>query len=278
MAGKYHNVKDIGGKKWIKGELRYWGLDKGFKNGIQGVIDRHKRMQRILKEMNFMDINVYDEVELEKKGGLDVIFADLALMPMKKSEEWIQRVHLLGMLDDNVLEDYDENGNLKEGRLGVKREDLIELEDRVKSQHGRGYQPTDQRAVQMYSYGVMALQFARFIPTMVHDRFAKKDVNIYGKEHIGSLRAVGNMLRYVYNNPKDFVEYRNSLSVDERARLDSGLRGAAMSTVISMLTSASDTANDLFWDANYYWNHPKLAKKLIPAPLQTTTNLVNQLF
>lgn len=277
MVGKYHNIKDLGGRAWLQGEARYWGLDKGFQGGLSGIMQRHKRMQRILKNMNFMDINVYDEVNIEKKTGLDSIFADLALMPMIKSEEWIQRTHMLGMLTDEELDRFDDNGKLKEYEMPIDNYRLTELEDRVKSQHGRGYQPTDQRAVQMYSWGSAALQFSRFIPTMVHDRFARKDVNIYGKEHIGSLRAVADMVRHVVNNPNGFVEYRNSLSEEMRQRLDSGLKGMAMSTVIAMFMQ-NDTANDLYWDANYYFNHPKLAKKLTPPPIQTTINLVNQLF
>lgn len=278
LAGKYHNIKDVGGKAWIKGELRYWGLDKGFKGGIQGVIDRHKRMQKIMRNLNFMEINVYDEVNIEKKSGLDSVFAELALLPMKKSEEWIQRVHMIGLLEEEELNRFDEAGNYKEGEMQVPNEKLIMLEDRVKSSHGRGYQPTDQRAIQMYSWGAAMLQFSRFIPTMVHDRFAKEDVNIYGRETIGTITAVGKMLRYVMNNPSDFVEYRKSLSEEQRQRLDSGLKGMAMSTVISMLMAENNTAKQLFWDTNYYWNYPKLSEKLVPASIQSVRNLTSQLF
>ena len=282
LAGKYHNIKDIGGKAWLKGEARFWGIDKGFQGGIQGVIDRRKRMARIMKNINFMEINVYDEVNMEKKNGLDAVFADIALAPMIISEKWIQQVHMLGLLSDEELNKFDDAGNYKTKFEfdKIQNERLIELEDQVKSSHGRGYQPTDQRAVQMYSWGNMLLQFSRFIPTMFHDRFAKKDVNIYGKENIGTLRAVGDMVRHVANDPKKYVEYRNSLSPEARKKLDSGLKGMAMASIISIIgaTTESDTANNLFWDTNYYWNHPKLSSKMVPAPVQTTRNLVNDLF
>lgn len=278
MVGKYHNVKDIGGKAWVKGELRYWGLDKGLQGGYEGIIKRHRRTQRMLRNMNFMDINVYDEVNISKKSGIDAIFGEIALMPMIKSEEWIQRVHMLGLMNDEDFAKFDDEGNYINENDKISSYRVTELEDQVKASHGRGYQPTDQRAVQMYSMGRAYLQFSRFIPTMIQDRFARRDVNIYGKEHIGSLRAVGNMIRYVLNNPSDFVKYRNSLSEEQRKRLDSGLRGVAMSTVISMVGEVSDTANELFWDANYYINHPKLARKMIPASWQTTNNFIGQLF
>jgi len=279
-VGKYHNIKDVGGKTWINGELKYWGLDKGFEGGIEGVLNRHKRMSRIMKNLNFMDINVYDEVNIEKQNGLDKVFSELALMPMTKSEEWIQRVHMIGLLNEDILNKFDDEGNYKKGESEVDNELLVQLEDKVKQSHGRGYQPTDQRAVQMYSWGNMMMQFSKFIPTMIQDRFAKKDVNIYGQETIGSLRAVGNMVREVVNDPSGFVEYRNKLSKEERAKLDSGLRGMAMSTVIGFAGAAlsSNLATNLFGDANYYINHPKLSNKMIPPAIQSTNNFISELF
>lgn len=280
LSGKYHNIKDVGGKAWIKGEARYWGLDKGFEGGLQGVMDRHKRMNRIMKNLNFMEINVYDEVNMEKKNGLDALFTDLALSPMILSERWIQRVHMIGVMPDSMLDRFDENGDYKTPGDIIHPDELIELEDRVKSSHGRGYQPTDQRAVQLYSWGSMMLQFSRFLPTMFHDRFAKEDVNIYGKENIGTLRSVGKMVRNVANNPKEFINYRKSLSEEQRQKLDSGLKGMAMATALSLFntTTENNTGEALFWDTNYYWNHPKLSNKAIPAAIKSTENLVNSWF
>jgi hypothetical protein len=257
---------------------RFWGLDKGLSGGISAVLERRKRMARIMKSMNFMDINVYDEVSMEKSGGLDRVFSDIALGPMIHSETWIQQVHMLGLLSDEQLDKFDSEGNYKENVVPISNDDITRLEDQVKSSHGRGYQPTDQRAIQLYSWGNMMLQFSRFIPTMVHDRFAREDVNIYGRETIGTMTAVGKMLKYVLNNPKEFVAYRKSLSEDQRRRLDSGLKGVGMSAIISMLASSSDTMSGLFWDVNYYWNYPKLTGKMIPAPVRSVDNLVGSLF
>ena len=280
LAGKYHNIKDLGGRAWLKGEARYWGLDRGLEGGFQGVIDRHKRAQRMLKNMNFMDINIYDEVNIEKKEGLDKQLGDLALAPMLLSENWIQRVHMLGMLSDEELDAFDDHGNFKPGRA-FDTDRLIELEDRVKASHGRGYQPTDQRAIQMYSWGNMMMQFAKFIPTMVHDRFSQRDVNIYGREHIGSLRAVGHTLRALINNPdgKGMMEYYNDLSPAEQERVKSGLRGMAMSTLIGFgALAGSKMADDLYWDTNYYFNHEALEYKMIPSAIRNTENMVGSIF
>ncbi len=280
LVGKYHNIKDLGGKKWIEGEKRFWGLDKGLEGGLNGVLARKRRMAGIMKSLNFMEINVYDEVNMEKKNGLDAVFSDLALSPMIYSEKWIQQVHMIGLLTEEELNKFDENGNYHEGEWPIDNHRLIELEDKVKASHGRGYQPTDQRVAQMYSWGNMMLQFSKFLPTMVHDRFSKEDINIYGKQHIGSLRSVGKMVRHVMNDPQGFVEYRKSLSPDQRARLDSGLKGMAMTTIIGLAGAslASDTANDLFWDSNYYMNLEKLENKMVAPAIQTTNNLLGSIF
>jgi hypothetical protein len=281
LVGKYHNIKDLGGKEWIRGEAKYWGLDKGMQGGLEGVFQRHKRMQRILKNMNFMDINIYDEVNIEKKEGLDKMIGNLALMPMLASEHWIQRVHMLGLLSEEDLGKFDDNGDLKPGEK-VDNTRLIELEDRVKASHGRGYQPTDQRAIQMYSYGNMMMQFAKFIPTMVHDRFSKRDVNIYGREHIGTLRAVGSTLRNLINNPegKSMMEYYKGLPEPEKQRVQSGLRGMALTGIIGAgaIITGSKLADELYWDSNYYFNSSKLGNKVIPAAIQSTDRLLSGLF
>lgn len=280
LVGKYHNIKDIGGKAWIDGEKKFWGLDKGFEGGLEGIYQRHKRMSKIMKNLNFMDINIYDEVNIEKNNGVDGIFSKIALGPMIYSEKWIQNVHMIGLLSQEELDKFDENGDYKPGESKVQESRLVALEDQVKSSHGRGYQPTDQRAIQMYSWGNMILQFSKFIPTMVQDRFAKKDVNSYGQEHVGSLRLAGQMVRNVLNNPKDFVKYRNSLSEYERKRLDSALRGMAMSAVIGIggAALASDTLDDLYGDANYYMNYGKLSNKAVPPAIQSTNNFISELF
>ncbi len=280
LAGKYHNIKDIGAKQWVQGELRYWGLDKGFGIGLPEILKRRRRIANIMKEINFMEINVYDEVNMEKKNGLDNVFSDIALSPMIYSEKWIQQTHMLGYLTEEELNKFDENGKYKENVFPITEERIVELEDKVKSSHGRGYQPTDQRAIQLYSWGTMMLQFSRFIPTMIHDRFSKKDINIYGKENIGTLRAVSDMVRNVVNDPKSFIQYRKNLSSEERKRLDSGLKGMAMSAFILLAAegTGSKTASELYGDVNYYFNYNKLSGKIIPSTAKTTSSFVNILF
>lgn len=278
LVGKYNNIKDVGGKRWLKGELKFWGLDS-LRGGPAGIFKRHKRMINILKNLNYMNNNVYDDISIEKRNGLDSVFTNIMLSPMIASENWIQKVHTLGYLTDEMLDKFDENGNYKPNVIKISPDELVEIEDKVKSQHGRGYNITDQRAVQMYSWGNMMMQYAKFIPTMFHDRFAKRDVNIYGREHIGSLRASGDMLRYAVNNPEGVKEYYKGLSNEEKDRLKSALRGFGMSVIIASLAGAGNNASkSLFWDSNYYYDIDRLKSKLVPGAIKSTENLVNELF
>ena len=274
VVGKYNNVKNAGGKNWIKGEKRYWG--------VQGNGFRNRKAIGVLNNLNFMNINLYDDVSVEKSSGLDGVFSELIFLPMKQSEEWIQGVHYLGMLTDEQWNRYDDNGNLKPGKVAVTNAELAQIENEVKNAHGKGYTPTDQRLVQQYSWGKAMMQFARFIPTMFYDRWSKEDINIYGEKHIGSLRTVKDLVEKVISGDVDISElksYRNNLEPQVRKQFDSALRGFAMMSVAIFVgqTFNVETANELTGDANYLVNVSKLENKIIPSPVQTLGNIVKSL-
>lgn len=276
VVGKYHNIKNHGGKAWSKGESRFWGLNRSGNFGT-------KKALGVLDTLDFMDINLYDTVNMEKSSGLDTMITDIALMPMTWSEKWIQGVHFLGLLSDEQWNKFDENGKYKMGVDPIPVGELTEMENKVKGTHGRGYTPTDQRMIQQYSWGKSMMQFARFIPTMFEDRFSKKDINIYGKEHIGSLRLVWDVLSRVVSGeipPKDIKKYRAQMSPEMRQRFDSGLRGLGMTSLAMFVGSAFnyETANDLTGDANYLINGEKLEYKLMPSTVRTTHDAISSLF
>ncbi len=279
-AGKYHNIKNGNAKEWIQGEKRFWGLDGNSKNPMD-ILERHRRSQKILKNIGFMDINIYDDVNVEKKNSLDGVLSDIALMPMAWSEKWIQGVQMMGMMSEEEMNKFDDKGDYKEYETPISFERIAELENTVKNSQGKGYQPTDQRMVQMYSWGRMLMQFSRHLPTMFHDRFAKSDIDIYGKEHIGSLRAVGNGLNAAVQSmsPQEFINYRNNLSDAQRKRFDSGLKGMAISSVaLALGLAGSNSANSFYWDANYYMDSDRLAFKTTPPGVRATKDIINDLF
>ena len=79
--------------------------------------------------------------------------------------------------------------------------------------------------------------------------------------------------------PADYVAYRKSLSPEMRKRLDSGLRGFAMSGLIGAFAIETNNrfAENTYWDANYYANFDKLAFKLKPSAVRSTQNLINSI-
>lgn len=265
LIGKYNNIKNEGTGAWVKGEKRFWlGKDGKFdiKNPFKGI----KQATQILKNVGFMDINVYDDIDVQKKSSFENMFTQFALMPMVYSEKWIQGVHFLGMLSDKEWEDYSKKNAI------INQSRVSELENRVKNSHGKGYQSTDQRMIQMYSWGRMMMQFSRYIPTMFYDRMSKEDINIYGKKHIGSYRRVYKEIQKMATgkmSPKDFFKYRKSLNPDDRRILDSGLVGFGFTTAMIALQSFAPTkmGNDLLNDSNALFDVEKLSRKTNPAAI-----------
>lgn len=272
IVGKYNNIKNHGGAVWLRGEQRYWGVGpKGFGN---------RKASGVLKTLNFSDMNLYDDVSMEKSQGLDSIFADIAFLPMQASEHWIQGAHFLGLLTEEQWAMFDENGNYKPGTTAITNQEITKLENTVKNAHGKGYTPTDQRLIQRYSWGRAIMQFSRFIPTMFYDRFAKEDINIYGEKHIGSLRAVYDVVAKFTSGEipmSKYKEYINSMDIETRARFYSGLRGLAMVSVALIAGEALNfgAARELAGDANYLVNADKLEFKMMPSAVRTIADMLS---
>lgn len=271
LIGKYNNIKNQGGRAWLNGEIRFWGL------GFNG--EGNRKASGILNTLNYMDINLYDQVSISQSSGFDKLVTDLALLPMMVSEKWVQQVHYLGMLTDEQWNKFDNEGNYKPGVTHITNEELIEIENTVKNSHGKGYTPTDQRMIQRYSWGRAMMQFSRFIPTMVYDRFAEEDINIYGKKHIGSLRAVYQEVIKIMTGeikPGQLKAYLDAMDPQYRERVLSGLKGMAM---VSLAMLAGQTLNsnymtELGYDANYLFNDEKLAYKIIPSSVNTLIDVL----
>jgi len=276
LLGKYNTIKDLGGADWLKGESRFWGVGKDKAVGL-------RKSQGVLKNLNLLDFNIYDEVSFNKKQGLDKVFSDLALAPMIYTENWIQGTHTLGLLTEEQWNSFDDNGNYKPNTKHLTTAEIVAIKDKVNGIHGRGYSPTNQRLIQTYSWGKMLMQFSRFIPTTIHDRFAKADINKYGQEHIGSLRAVWDVAWKIATGEmtaKETVAYRNSLSPAMRNRLDSGLRGLAMATVGAFVGASVDnnTLHQLNRDMNIYADAGKLGWRATPPTIRTINEIIKSLF
>ena len=261
LIGKYNNIKEVGHKDWIKGEKRFWKGNEPFDilNPFKGV----KNAMKILKKTGFMEINLYDDVPINNLNTVGSLFGDIALLPMLWSEKWIQGVQFLGNLTD---EEFDRLANEENYTLETNR--MTEIESSITAVHGRGYQTTDQRMIQMYSWGRMMMQFSRWIPTSVSNLFAKKDFDIYGQEYEGYYRKYGKILsRFMTGelSPKKFKEYYNSLGDNEKKKLQGALAGFGIMSVAAVGGLAGfQPANKLFWDANVFADFDKLGNKAVP--------------
>lgn len=256
LIGKYQNIKNAGAGSWAKGEKRFW---KGNKFDITDPFKGVKESIQILKNNGFMDINIYDNVGLENKNSIEKFFSNIALFPMIWSEKWIQGVDFLGRLTDKEYEDLAAGKQIDYNRL-------VKLENDVKISHGKGYQPTDQRMIQMYSMGRNFLQFSRYIPTLFYDQFGKEDVNIYGEDYIGSYTMFGKTIQKVMTGevkPAEFMKWYNNLDSYKKHRLNQGLVGFGL---LAFLTVSENRGNGFFSDANPIMDPDKMAYKISTTP------------
>lgn len=286
-VGKYMNIKREGGKSWLIGEARYWGVDKGIS---LETLSRRRRARNILSNLGYMEADFYDDVSMESKSGLDHVFTELALAPMAVTEDWIQRTHLLGMLTDEEYNKFDEVGNYKTGETQITPERFQALEERVKNSHGKGFSPTDQSRIHRYALGKMFMQFSRHIPTQIRERFSKEDIDMNGQKYIGSLRQIGKTAVDIFNNrmtPKKFKEYYASLEPHQREALLSGMRGMALMTTLGMIaghntdasqmtsgTDVSSIASGVQSDANVHFDLDRLGLKTIPPSVRSAMSVL----
>ena len=183
--GTYNSIRMRGIGSWAKGEMRFWGLDKLKKGDVVGTLAGIRKSLGLLKNTHFIEHSVYDVVSDEQRGIID----DVMFVAMNASEKWIQGVEFLGMLTNEEWESYDNSGKLIKGRKGLSPERVAQLEFEVRKTQGRGYSATDQRMISMYSLGRAAMQFKRWLPTMINERLGMLDVDMYGQEQMGSVRA-----------------------------------------------------------------------------------------
>jgi len=290
-VGKYMNLKREGGKSWITGEARYWGIDKGI--GID-TLDRRNRARNILNNLGYMEADFYDDVNIESKSGLDAVFTKLALSPMAVTEDWIQRAHMLGMLTEEEFNLFDEKGNYKTGAVQITPERFQALEERVKNTHGKGFSPTDQSRIHRYALGKMFMQFSRHIPTQIRERFAQEDVDMNGQKYIGSLRQIGKSASDFFHNgmsPAKAKEYYASLEPHQKEAFLSGLRGMALMTMLGFIagnsneesqmlgskTDASSVASGVMSDANIHFDPDRMLLKTVPPSVRSALSVLKGL-
>ena len=134
---------------------------------------------------------------------------------MNASEFWIQGAAFLGNMTEEELSAYDvnEQGELiiKEGMedIALSPKETVKRYDKVKREQGRGYSPVDQRLMGMYSWGRAMLQFTRWFPTLVNERFGPETINRFGEAEIGSYTAAAQIGRDLIMGKMTLKEFKD---------------------------------------------------------------------
>jgi hypothetical protein len=213
LIGKYNTYRQNGGKNLIIGESRYWGIG-------QDKLYNHTSLKKGRKMIEEFGILTYKAEELAEGAGTGS-FSSLIFLPMVFAENWIQKAQFLGSLRKESWDAYmiDDNGDLVfkgdltnengdklypevEEAHRITKDEVIKLERDVIEVQGRGYSETDVRFIQLYSLGNMVMQFKRWFPTFIADRFKPEDINDLGNMKIGSIVAGHDFITKMYKEGK----------------------------------------------------------------------------
>ena len=168
------------------------------------------------------------------------------------AEKFIQRAQFMGELSDEQWNSYDldEDGNL----IVVDRENALDAQTiakyarRVQNVQGRGYSEVDQRLIQTYAFGSMLLQFKRWFPTYLVDRFGKAGYGSYiddfGNVYRGSTQATLKNLQ-LYANPLKYKENKGKLDKATRDAIERYHRGMLVPLIIGLALVASGDDEDM---------------------------------
>jgi len=198
LIGKFNSYRQMGGKNQLIGEHRYWGLSKtkGYDN------DKRVKARKMIEEFGILTYRA--EEIAEGTGGSSL--SSLIFWPMVTAENWIQQAAFLGNLTEEQWNSYyvDKNGDLKqrEGSVGITKEELAKLERDVINVQGRGYSETDVRMIQMYALSNMTMQFKRWFPTFLRDRFGREDIDDLGTMRMGAYTAAADFMSKLRDDGK----------------------------------------------------------------------------
>tara|TARA_R110001599_G_scaffold341774_1_gene563042 strand:- start:42 stop:944 length:903 start_codon:yes stop_codon:yes gene_type:complete len=187
----------------------------------------------------------------EGVGGSSL--SSLIFAPMIAAEQWIQHAAFLGALTDEQWNAYELNKNgdlvLKKGANPITQEELAILERDVVNVQGRGYSETDSRMIQLYSLSNMTMQFKRWFPTFLRDRFGKEDIDDLGTLRMGSIPAVADFMAKMKEEGKqyDIRKWNEELKKLPKHKRDAVLRwwrGTQGVVIVAMLMGMAGMAMD----------------------------------
>ena len=164
VIGKYNEFRSKGGKNFARGEKRYWG-------------ERKKAWAVIKKNLN-PERFAYDLIQGNKSTGLSSIL----MSPYIGSEHYIQGS---GLVSQFTEEEWNRIG--EDGEIPADLKDKVALYvDNVTRQQGYGYSKADQIGIATYSWGKAIMQFKKWMPTAISERFQKETIDRFGEMRAGS--------------------------------------------------------------------------------------------
>ena len=285
--GKYNSFRRGGIKGWARGESRFFGIGQG------GVYNNEARRKATAIAVEFGVIT--DAVDQSTEGLFEGGFGKIMFMPMSVSEKWIQRVGFVGQLTNEEFNSFTVN---EEGEIVVidseVYEQLTKNADQYKSDvygvQGRGYTALDQRLMQNYSLLTNILQFKRWFPTFISDRWGGEKIDRFNRGQIGASRATVSFIRDIVKDGEvDVRKWRGRFENLPKARQEAiarAYRGTlGMVVVLGLMTMAAGDDDeqsgthkelqDLFWDMCLLMNVDRIEYLMGMPSIDTGLNILH---
>lgn len=163
-VGKYNEFRSKGGKKFIIGEKRYWG--------------QRKKAWALIKKQMDPEKFAFDLIQGNDTSGFDT----LMMSPYIGTEHYIQGSGFVSQFTDAEW-----NRISEDGEIPADMKEKVDLYiDNVVRQQGYGYSKVDQVGIATYSWGKAIMQFKKWVPTAVAERFGKETIDRFGQMRAGS--------------------------------------------------------------------------------------------
>lgn len=266
LIGKYNQMRSKGGGEFALGEKRFWNPNT------------FKRNQLIIDQVMKHEYNVFDDIySVSERSWID----KLVFWPMNASEKWIQGAAFLATFTEEELNQFkfDEHGVLIQSP--ISQQEAINRYDKVKREQGRGFSPVDQRLMGMYSWGRAMLQFTRWLPTLIQERFGKEQINRFGEMEIGSYTAAADFGREMIMGTKTFKDLK-SLPEHRQEAIRKWFRGVKLTIgvgLLAMLLGAGSegdgddgVVDKLYDDIMLFTDYNKMKWTITPAMAFTVAN------
>jgi hypothetical protein len=285
--GKYNAFRQMGWTNFALGEKRVFGF------GVKGFNKKNADKTRAITKYFGLIADAGHVTEDMFSGG----FGELMFIGMIGSEKYIQRAQFAGQISEAEWNSFEVvDGEVKvidEVAFKSLTENADEYKSKVYEVQGKGYTDLDQRLIQSYSMLFGLLQFKRWLPTFIMDRFSEEKILRSGKGYIGSMRATFDYFGDVFFD-KDGHDVRGKwgeafrrLPKHRQEAIQRAYRGTAgMVVVLGLMVMAGAFSDDdeesatvgylnkLFWDMNLIVNIDKWKYMVSVPSLQTGENIL----